>query len=329
MGVAGNMPLALAPGMGLNAYFTYNVVGYRGTGKVHYRTSARCDFCGGHHFQHHLVHWSARLSGGAGPQEPGAGVLGGYRHVPGLHRLSMVGGHWPHHLQLGHACHSGWLFSTVLGTAVHCHKPVSRLCGASGRARAEEGRPRCLGRPFPGTSLRNHACAEGSRLKAPTLWLAVMGFVIICMLMSVNFRGALLVGILFVTIIAWIPGHSASYLGAESLYPGGIGNNGAGRTAFFKSVVAFPTLSKTGLALDFAGLKTGEAWSALITFLYVDFLETTGFLLSMAEYLSRFIPGYMDPKTKTWPRSLWAYLSDGTAISIGALMGTSPPHCLC
>lgn len=34
--------------------------------------------------------------------------------------------------------------------------------------------------------------------------------------------------------------------------------------------------------------------------------------------------GYMDPKTKTWPRSLWAYLSDGTAISIGALMGTSP-----
>ena len=34
MGAFANMPLALAPGMGLNAYFAYNVVGYRGTGNV-------------------------------------------------------------------------------------------------------------------------------------------------------------------------------------------------------------------------------------------------------------------------------------------------------
>ena len=34
MGIGGNLPIALAPGMGLNAYFTYNVVGYRGEGSV-------------------------------------------------------------------------------------------------------------------------------------------------------------------------------------------------------------------------------------------------------------------------------------------------------
>ena len=34
MGLGANMPLGLAPGMGLNAYFTYNVVGYRGSGNV-------------------------------------------------------------------------------------------------------------------------------------------------------------------------------------------------------------------------------------------------------------------------------------------------------
>lgn len=34
MGAFANMPLALAPGMGLNAYFAYNVVGYYGTGNV-------------------------------------------------------------------------------------------------------------------------------------------------------------------------------------------------------------------------------------------------------------------------------------------------------
>ncbi len=31
MGLFANMPIALAPGMGLNAYFTYTVVGFHGT----------------------------------------------------------------------------------------------------------------------------------------------------------------------------------------------------------------------------------------------------------------------------------------------------------
>ena len=33
-GLGANLPLAAAPGMGLNAYFAYNVVGYRGSGNV-------------------------------------------------------------------------------------------------------------------------------------------------------------------------------------------------------------------------------------------------------------------------------------------------------
>ena len=31
MGALANLPLALAPGMGINAFFTYTVVGYYGT----------------------------------------------------------------------------------------------------------------------------------------------------------------------------------------------------------------------------------------------------------------------------------------------------------
>lgn len=38
MGLFANMPIALAPGMGLNAYFTFNVVGYHGTGTIPYET---------------------------------------------------------------------------------------------------------------------------------------------------------------------------------------------------------------------------------------------------------------------------------------------------
>jgi adenine/guanine/hypoxanthine permease len=47
MGAFANMPIALAPGMGLNAYFTYNVVGYHGTGGVPYQTALTAVFIEG------------------------------------------------------------------------------------------------------------------------------------------------------------------------------------------------------------------------------------------------------------------------------------------
>ena len=36
MGIFANLPIALAPGMGMNAFFTYSVVGWRGTGSIDY-----------------------------------------------------------------------------------------------------------------------------------------------------------------------------------------------------------------------------------------------------------------------------------------------------
>jgi adenine/guanine/hypoxanthine permease len=39
MGFGANLPIALAPGMGMNAYFTYSVVGFRGTLDVSYKAA--------------------------------------------------------------------------------------------------------------------------------------------------------------------------------------------------------------------------------------------------------------------------------------------------
>lgn len=61
--------------------------------------------------------------------------------------------------------------------------------------------------------------------------------------------------------------------------------------AYFKKVVAVPSLSKTGAQLDFGGLSQGNAWLALITFLYVDFFDTTGTLFSMANFVGTYLPG--------------------------------------
>ena len=61
--------------------------------------------------------------------------------------------------------------------------------------------------------------------------------------------------------------------------------------SYFKKVVAVPSLSKTGAQLDFGGLREGNAWLALITFLYVDFFDTTGTLFSMANFVGTYLPG--------------------------------------
>jgi AGZA family xanthine/uracil permease-like MFS transporter len=47
MGLFANMPIALAPGMGLNAYFTYTVVGFHGDGPVSYRLALTAIFIEG------------------------------------------------------------------------------------------------------------------------------------------------------------------------------------------------------------------------------------------------------------------------------------------
>ncbi|PTD08334.1 putative xanthine/uracil permease [Fusarium culmorum] len=46
-GLATNLPIALAPGMGLNAYFSFHVVGYNGSGKVPYGVALTAVFLEG------------------------------------------------------------------------------------------------------------------------------------------------------------------------------------------------------------------------------------------------------------------------------------------
>ena len=63
----------------------------------------------------------------------------------------------------------------------------------------------------------------------------------------------------------------------------------------------------------------GRVWYALVTFLYVDILDTTGTLYSMAKFA-----GLRDPVTLVFENSTIAYCVDAFSISMGALMGTSP-----
>ena len=66
---------------------------------------------------------------------------------------------------------------------------------------------------------------------------------------------------------------------------------GEERFEYFRQVVDVPNPSKTAGALDFAALKNPDAWIALITFLYLDFLDATGTLFTMARLINENVPG--------------------------------------
>lgn len=143
---------------------------------------------------------------------------------------------------------------------------------------------------------------------------------LMAVLLAKNLKGALMVGILFVTFISWIPssGNHAAYLGSSA------GPGGQERLDYFRKVVAVPDTSYTAAQLDFSGFKTGQLWLALITFLYVDFLDCTGTLYSMANFLGLYIPNFIDKKTLQFERQLPAFCVDGVSITVGAVLGTSP-----
>lgn len=129
-------------------------------------------------------------------------------------------------------------------------------------------------------------------------------------LMMYRVKGAILIGIFLTSIISWPRPTSVT------AFP----HTDAGDEAFdfFKQVVAWRPLKLIGGAIDF-DYSNGRVWYALITMLYVDILDTTGTLYSMAKFA-----GLRDPVTMDFERSTVAYCVDAFSISMGALMGTSP-----
>lgn len=90
---------------------------------------------------------------------------------------------------------------------------------------------------------------------------------------------------------------------------------------FFKQVVAFHPIRSVLAVNDFT-LKTGSGSQfavALFTFLYVDIIDCTATLYSMARFA-----GAVDPTTGDFPRSTIAYCIDAASISLGSLFGLSP-----
>ncbi|KLO07409.1 hypothetical protein SCHPADRAFT_836778 [Schizopora paradoxa] len=274
MGIFANLPVGLAPGLGLNAYFAYSIVGFHGTGRLTYQEALAAVFLEGWVFFFLSIfgirQWLARAMPHSLVMAVGAGI-GVFIAFIGLSSggLGIIGGDTTNFVGLG-GCN-----------------PEDYLDGLPG------------------------FCAQRV-LRDPTVWLGVFagGFLTV-FLMLYRIRGSILVGIFLVAIISWPRNTAVTYFphtdAGDDLFD------------FFKQVVAFRPLRRVGVAIDWSSYKTGRVWYALITFLYVDILDTTGTLYSMAKFA-----GLRDPVTLDFENSTVAYCVDAISISLGSLMGTSP-----
>nr|WP_092569968.1 NCS2 family permease [Aidingimonas halophila] len=234
MGLWANYPIALAPGMGLNAFFTYGVVlgmGYS---------------------------WEAAL---------GAVFLSGVTFfLLSIFKIrEWIINSIPMSLRLGIAAGIG-LFLAMIA-----------LQNA-------------------GIVVDNDATllALGD-LSSPEALYALLGFFVITALAHLRVTGAVMIGILGVTVLAMLLGHN-EYDGLVS---------------------APPSIAPTFLAMDVAGALDVAMLSVIFAFLFVDLFDTSGTLIGVAHR-----GGLLDKQGKL-PRLGRALMADSTASMAGAALGTS------
>lgn len=275
MGAFANMPIALAPGMGLNAYFTYNVVGYHGSGLVSYEAALTAVFVEGFVFVALTVvglrQWLARALPSSIKLATGVGI--------GLY-LTII----------------GLTYSAGIGAVTGAQATPLELAGCAQEFLTEEG-----------------ICPPSEKMRNPSMWIGIFcGGMFTVFLMLFRVKGAIIAGILLVSIISWPRDTPVTYFPYTEL--------GDDSFNFFKQVVTFHPIKRILAVQDWSiGDNGGQFGLAFITFLYVDILDTTGTLYSMARFC-----GAIDERTQDFEGSAIAYLVDAFGVSIGSVFGTPP-----
>ena len=136
--------------------------------------------------------------------------------------------------------------------------------------------------------------AQGD-LKSPTVLLAVLGFFIIVCLDALRVKGAILIGILAVTLLSALLGYSPP----------------------IQSIVSTPpSMAPTFMQLDIAGVLNQGFLHIILVFVLVEIFDATGTLIGVARRANLLPEG----KPNRLGRALFA---DSTAILAGSALGTS------
>ena len=243
MGVVARFPFALAPGMGLNAFFTYTVV--LGDG-VPWQTAFGCIFISG------LIFVVISLTGiretiltaiPATLKRATAAGIGFFLATIGLENSGLIVSHPATLVQLGD-------------------------------------------------------------LRSAGAMLTFAGLLLTGTLMILKIRGAILFGIVFISVLAIA-------LGAPVFQGKVFGGLASG-------VAHWPVApTELFMSLDVRSAFSASMISIILSLFFVDFFDTAGTLIGLSDKA-----GFTD-KNGNLPRGSKAFLVDGTATSIGAVIGTT------
>ncbi|MEG0012829.1 MAG: NCS2 family permease [Cellulosilyticaceae bacterium] len=150
-----------------------------------------------------------------------------------------------------------------------------------------------------------------------TVILTILGVIITGVLITKNVKGSVLWGILTTYLLAVICESTGLYIpfiptGDIASYP-----------AFFSVIPDFsgglsvPSISPILFKLDFSMLFTGEFFTIVFAFLFVDLFDTLGTLIGVSSKA-----GMLDKNNKL-PKLKGALLADAVATTVGACLGTS------
>lgn len=233
MGFYANYPIALAPGMGLNAYFAFVVVGAMG---YTWQTALGAVFISGCLFLAITLFGLRELI---------------VRGIPQSLRTAIVVG-------IG-------MFLAIIALK------------SAGIVVASPATLVTLG-----------------DLHQPAVALAAIGFILIVVLDKFRVPGAILIGIVTVTVLSFFFG----------------GNKFGGLFA------APPSIAPTFMQLDISGALKGGVLNVVLVFFLVELFDATGTLMGVAKRAGLLVPGKMERFNK-------ALLADSAAIFAGSLLGTS------
>jgi len=243
MGLLANYPIALAPGMGLNAYFTFSVV--MGMPGVTWQIALAAVFVSGVIF-----------------------ILFSFFKVRELLVNAL-----PMSLKMAIAAGIGLFLALIAlknaGVIVSSDTTLLKMA---------------------------NFYVETDGAKAPNwpVLLAMLGFVLTVALDYFRVRGAIIIGILSITLISVAMGLSE----------------------FHGVVSGIPSLTPTLMQMDFSGLLNGSMIAVVFVFFLVDLFDSTGTLVGVTHRAGLLEDGKL-------PRLKKALFADSVAIVAGAALGTS------
>lgn len=293
MGLWANLPLALAPGMGMNAYFAYTLVGYHGSGSLPYRAALAAVFLeGALFFVIAAIGLRARLAKLIPAPLRSATTAG-----IGLF-LAFIGLQSDEGLGL-----LGFSPSTLISLAA---------CPASSRAPLAPVSvlPNGTLTILPGATASTATVCLNHRMQSPTFWLGAVGFLLIAFSLKKKISGGIIYGILLVTVLSWIRSTPFTYFPHTP--------EGIAAFSYMSKIIEIHPIHSTAGALRFGYAAKSQFWTALVTFLYIDLLDTTGGLYALAK-----LAGSVD-ENGDFEGQYFAFMSDAASIMVGATLGSSP-----